>query len=238
MAVMVDGRRAGCASIDEDGQLLHFFVGSDFDHLASECFQAVLDDRGPTSIVASTVDPGMMSVTLNHWGTARQNEIQSTSGSVTPVALMYHHKNPPAGASLPGLEHAYESSHHTVVDFMEEETGAPRPWLEGYVAERIDRRELYLHHVDGQIAGAGERRLDRRARGHAHLGIVVATAHRRQGLGSQLMNTLVEFCVRDTLTPLCSTEPDNHGAQKLIRQAGFRSSHRIFSFTIDSTAPV
>ena len=68
--------------------------------------------------------------------------------------------------------------------------------------------------------------------GYAHLGLVVGVAQRSRGLGTKLMNALVERCERNARTPLCSTEPGNHAARKLIRRAGFRTRHRIFRLDI------
>lgn len=211
---------AGCASIDPAGELHRFFIRSEFDDRADDCFQAFLNEHDVTAANVATVDPGLLSTVLPHCGGA------------CPVALVYRWESAPEGDSLPGLRQAIETDREAAIGFMGPATGAPEPWLGGYLTERIARRELFLFEDNGQIAGSGERRFDRHAPGHAHLGIVVGQQHRGQGLGSRLMNTLVERCLRETLTPLCSTEPGNHAAQVLIRRAGFRQRHRIFRLTL------
>lgn len=219
LGIELDGGLAGCASVDDAGRLQHLFVRSDFEDRAAACLSAIVDARDVRSVVASTVDPGALSIALSH----------CQGGSA--VALMYHHQERPDPASSLDLHRATKADHRAAVEFMVDGTGAPRSWTDGYLAERIELGELQLHVVDGEILGAGELRIDRRAPGYAQLGLVVGADRRSRGLGSQIMSTLVEVCDRDGLIPLCSTEPDNHAAQKVIRRAGFRSRHRVFELT-------
>lgn len=223
LGLMIDGTTAGCASIDEDGVLQHLFVRSEFDHRGEQLLQAVLDDRGPTAITVATVDPGLLSLAVPR------------AASITPVSLMYHHEQTPLGPFLGPLHRAGNADHDDAVDFMERAAGGPRDWVTSYLGRRIERGELYLHRVDGRIAAAGERRLDERTLAHAQLGIVVDPERRGQGLGSQLMGTLVTMSDDDGLIALCSTDPDNHPARRAIRRAGFRSRHRVFRLDPDST---
>jgi GNAT superfamily N-acetyltransferase len=207
--VIGDGPAAGCASIDPEGDLHRFFVRNEFDDQVDRCFEALVEQRGVDTVVVATADPGLLSVAVPR------------CRSASTVALVYQHETAPEGGSLSDFRHAVEADHEAAVAFTGSATGAPEQWLEGYVAERIDRRELFLHEDHGQITGIGERRIDQRSPGHAHLGMIVGLSHRCQGLGLLLMNTLVGLCQRDALTPLCSTEPGNHAAQKVIRRAGF-----------------
>ncbi len=222
--VIGDGPAVGCASIDQAGELHRFFVRSEFDDRADRCFRALIEQRGINTVVVATADPGLLSVAVPR------------CRSANTVAFVYQHETGPEGGSLSDLRRGVDTDHDAAVAFTRSATEAPAQWLDGYVAERIDRNELFLHEDNGQIVGIGERRIDRRSPGHGHLGIIVGLSHRNQGLGSLLMNTLVGLCERDTLTPLCSTEPDNHAAQKVIRRAGFRSRHRIFRMNLTPTA--
>ncbi len=112
--------------------------------------------------------------------------------------------------------------------FYQAETGAPDAFLTSYLAERIDLHELYLVEADGGIAATGECRVDTRAPGNAHLGLVVGTELRGQGMGGRLMHTLTKVCKDQDMVPRCSTEPTNVAAQKVIRRAGFRNRHQVF----------
>ncbi|MGI9596859.1 MAG: GNAT family N-acetyltransferase [Acidimicrobiales bacterium] len=220
LAIQLDGEVVGCASIDDDRRLQHFFVRTeldgDGDDLASRCFRAVVDDRGVGAVMASTVDPGFLSIGLSHCDVEE------------PVALMYRHEVKSEGGLLPDLQPAGDADQGPAVEFMADGTGDADPWLEGYLAERIERGELLLHRVEGRIVGVGERRLDTRFPGFAHLGMVVGESHRGRGIGALILNTLVDLCDRESLTPLCSTEPGNSAARIVIHRAGFRSRHRVF----------
>lgn len=220
LAIVRDDQVVGCASIDEARELHRFFVRREFDDLAEDCFEALVEQRGVLTVALSTTDPGLLSSALPR------------SRGISTVALVYQHETTPDGGSLSGLRNALEADLDSAVDFMISAAGAPEPWIRGYIAERIERGELVLHHEGSEIAGAGERRIDLRSPGHAHLGIVVGISHRNRGLGSLLMNTLVDECKRHALEPLCSTEPANLAAQKAIRRAGFRSRHRVFRISL------
>lgn len=220
VAIMVGDELAGCASIDQSGALHRFFVRCEFDHRADDLFHALVEHRSIDTAFVATVDPGLLSVA-----------VPRTQASTT-VALIYRRCAAPTGGSLDGLRHGAEADHGAVVAFMISATGAPQPWLDGYIAERIGRGELFIYEDGGRIGGVGECREDRRASGNAHLGLVIGVPQRSRGLGTKLMNALVERCERNARTPLCSTEPGNHAARKLIRRAGFRTRHRIFRLDI------
>ena len=49
------------------------------------------------------------------------------------------------------------------------------------------------------------------------------------------MHTLAVIADGKGLSALCSTEPTNIAAQRVIHRAGFRSGHRVFH--VDMTAP-
>ncbi len=60
------------------------------------------------------------------------------------------------------------------------------------------------------------------------MGLIVGRGRRGKGLGSRLMHALVLECQRRKLKPLCSTEPENLAARRVILKAGFRARHRLF----------
>jgi ribosomal protein S18 acetylase RimI-like enzyme len=171
---------------------------------------------GIQSVVVSTVEPALLSLSIAHMQRA------------DVVALMYQHFSIPVGPSLSDLRTATSLDLEDAIAFVGAATQGPEDFLRWYVAERIERRELYLHVMGGEIAASGECRVDERVSGYAHLGLVVGRKYRSRGMGTQMMNALVKDCSRRQLKPLCSTEPDNKAARHLIKQAGFCSRHRVF----------
>lgn len=215
-ALMLGDQLMGRFSVDQDNQLHAFYVRDDHEAIATDLFLRVLDEIDISAAMASTVDPVFLSLSLAAGGRAR------------PVALMYDHTTQPEGDETVELRVATAADHGAAVVFDHGATGSPEAFLVPYVAERIDRGELYLVEAKGKIVATGECRVDVRAPGNAHLGLVVGAEQRGQGIGTRLMHTLTELCTLRDLTPRCSTEPANVAAQKVIRRAGFRNRHRVF----------
>lgn len=217
-------RLVGRFSVDEDGQLHGFYVGDEFEEIAPELFVRVVNELNISAAMASTVDPRFLSLSLAAGGAAR------------PVAVMYDHIAPPERDETVEVRLATSADHVAAVAFYRSETGSPEAFLTSYLAERIELRELYLVEADRAIAAVGECRVDSRAPGNAHLGLVVGTERRGQGLGGRLMHTLAEICRGHGMAPRCSTEPSNKAAQAVIRRAGFRNRHHTFAVDMASAA--
>jgi RimJ/RimL family protein N-acetyltransferase len=222
-ALVVEGEVAGCCSIDDVHELHVLHVRSDFEERAAELFAHVVEHAEIVAALPSTVDPAFLSLSL------------AAGVRAEPVALMFEHVIESSSSGRVDLRLATATDHAAAVAFDRAATDSSEAFLDPFLAERIDRHELYVVESDGEIVATGECRVDQRARGHAHLGVVVGSDRRCHGLGTGLMHALVDVCrVRD-LEPLCSTEPDNLAAQRVIRRAGFRSRHRVFRVMMTNT---
>lgn len=219
-AVFDDDTPIGSVSVEDDGTLHRFFVRPGFEHRSAEVLAAVEATRRITSMIVSTADPVALSTSLPR------------VSSATTEALLYTHEEAPTGTTLEHVALAVEADHDRACVFVERATGGPSDFIVPYQRERIERRELVLYEVDGEIVSIGECRLDPHTAGYAHLGIIVGVAHRGNGLGGAMMNTLVKMCEREGLTPLCSTTVENIAAQTVIRRAGFRSRHSVLRLHI------
>lgn len=223
-ALVVNQEVVGCCSIDADNRLHAFHVTGDAQELAPAILDHVVHELNISSAMPSTVDPGFLSLCLTAGGRAES------------VGLMYEHIADPLDTRTVDVRPASSDDHHAAVAFYEAETGSPREFQEGYLAERISRGELHLVvDTDGRITATGECRIDLRTDKHAHLGLVVGADSRNQGVGSRLIHTLAELAHAEDLLPLCSTEPTNRAAQRVIHRAGFRTRHRVFQVAM--TAP-
>lgn len=223
-ALMLEGQLIGSAAVDADGALHHFFVRRGFEELSNDLFDVLRSMRPINELIVSTTDSGALSTLL------------PAALDTTPVALLYTHETESTGHELGSLRPATETDHQGATSLVTAATGGPAGFVGPYLAERIDRQELMIHESDGEMVATGERRLDQHSIGCAHLGMVVAADWRGRGLGGGMMNSLVSMCREEQLTPLCSTEPDNLAAQRVIRQAGFRSRHTIFRSTLRPAA--
>ncbi len=214
----VDGHIVGCCAIDDERGLHAFYAEPEIGHLAEDLLALVIAEGAISAALVSTVDPAYLSLALTVAGDVE----------VEPVAIMYEHD---AASETGGLDVrlAVPDDHGPAAAFCEAATGSGGPFLDGFLAERIELGELYLaENEGGRIVATGECRIDTRVDGYAHLGLIVAAEARNQGLGSRLMGTLAALAEADGLLPLCSTEPTNPAAQRVIHRAGFRSRHRVF----------
>ena len=219
-ALTLGEKLVGRFSVDDESQLHGFFVTDEFEALATELFMRVVAEMSISAAMASTVDPRFLSLSLAAGGVAR------------PVALMYEHTAPPEPGETVDVRRADRVDLSPAVAFYQAETDSRPRFLTSFLAERIDRQELYLVEADGKIVATGECRADDRAPGNAHLGLVVGSELRGQGIGSRLMHTLTEICKGEDTEPRCSTEPTNIAAQRVIRRAGYRSRHHVFEIAM------
>jgi GNAT superfamily N-acetyltransferase len=214
-ALEVGDELAGSCCVDDEKQLLRFYVQPRFRHRSTDLLRLALEELGVARMIVATVDPGYLSPALD------------LATSVEPHALLFAHVAEPEVPGLDDLVPAELNDHARIVDFQEAAIGAPRAFLEGYVRERLDRRELLLHRDGSRIVCTGELRRDRQQPDVAQLGLIVHAGERGKGVGSRLMTSLVALGREEGLTPWCSTEVTNVGARRAIERAGFRADHRI-----------
>lgn len=217
------GRLAGRFSVDEEQRLHGFYVSDDFEAMSAGLLSRVVTELDVSAAMTSTVDPVFLSLCLTAGGTAE------------PTGLVYHHVADPTVTELVEVRTAVAADHAAAVTFCRAELEAPEAFLNAYLGERIDRGELHLVEVAEMIVASGECRVDRRAPGNAHLGLVVGAELRGKGLGARLMHTLTGIALEQGLTPRCSTEPANLAAQTVIRHAGFRTRHQVFRVTLPAS---
>lgn len=215
-ALFVRGEVAGCCAVNDERELLFFYLHAAFEDVAEAIFDALVKRLGIVAACPSTVDPAFLSLSL------------CAGHGAEPKALQFQHVVEPSATALSGLRFAQAVDHSAAIAFVESAVDLPRSFLEPYLSERIEKRQLLLHEVGNEIVATGECRNDERQSGYAHLGLIVGRRQRSKGLGSRLMHALVLECRRRRLKPLCSTEPENLAARYVIQKAGFRARHRVF----------
>ena len=217
LALLADGEPVGYGALNAESELLAFYLQPEFRHVGPYMLKFLITHLELTAGIVSTIDPLSLSLCLE------------AGHSPETRALMYEHVlEPRPGVAPLELRVATAADLEAAIAFDEAAIGAPRSFLEPYLGARIENGELLLCERDGAIIASGECRVDTRAPGHVHLGMIVGREHRGTGLGRRMMHTLVDECRARNLKPLCSTEPDNVPAQRAIESAGFRSQHRVF----------
>lgn len=211
------GEPIGFFTVNDEGELYRFHVRSALEHQTGAFFRYVLTERSISAALPATLDPAFTSLSM-----------ELAQGVEVKALLFQLVADPePVRAPLATIRRAEKPDFEASVAFERAAIGAPLGFLRPYLTTRIDAGELLLHEVDGMIVGVGELRRDGTNPGYAHLGVVVGETQRGQGLGSAIMRYLVEEAERHQLKPLCSTEPTNPAARRIIERAGLRARHRV-----------
>ncbi len=212
--------RAGYICVNEQGQLLQFYVEGRFESFTPEFFAGVIARDEVDGAIVSTADPLFLGLCLDAHKQVR----------VHTFLYRDHHR----GES--GFKNAAEASLDVVQadelaevaelqrDSLDQDPG---DWLIGYLENLIARRELYALRVGGEIVGTGEARVSDSQPPFVDLGVITMRRHRRQGVATDILWRLKQICKDRELVPICSTTSENLGAQRAIAQAGFISRHRI-----------
>lgn len=214
-ALLVGEEVVGSCCRDEEGQLLRFYVLPRFQQHATDLLRLALKELEVERMMVCTLDPGYLCPALD------------VASSVEPHTLLFAPATEPEGPGLDDLDLAQPGDHQRIVDFQAEEVGAPRDFLEHYVRERLERREMLLFEEGSELLCVGELRRDRQQAGIAQLGLIVRGQERGKGIGSRMLSSLVTRSREQGLTPHCSTEVTNLGACRAIERAGFRADHRV-----------
>lgn len=213
----------GYCCINGDGYMLQFYLSDDAKTDAKEFFTLIAEQNSSVigavnGAFVSTAEPKYLSLSLDN------------SSAVTVNALMYKQKetSKQSNATEFELKLAEPEQLDQFVEFAATTIGAPEQWLLGYFGNLISRKELFGYWNEGELLATGECRLfDEYQAEYADLGMIVAQSQRGKGIATQVLNWLVNSANQRGLTPICSTESSNVGAQKAIKRAGLSSSNRI-----------
>ena len=114
-----------------------------------------------------------------------------------------------------------------LVNFYHGSMDAPKEWLNSYLGNLNNKRELFVLEEGPEILGVCEVRRSESDSSIANIGMVVSTQHRRKGLGTYLLSKAKEIAISWDKQPICSCEKDNIGSLKSIQRSGFRSIHQM-----------
>ncbi len=214
------GKRAGYFCVDDDGQLLQFYLEEPFEQHAAEFFAAVVARDEVEGAMVSTADPLFLGLCLDLHQQVRVH---------TYLYQDHHHgESAFAEAAEASLDVVEAGELATIVelqrDSLDQDLG---DWLVGYLENLIARRELYALRLGGEIAGTGEARVSDSQPPFVDLGVITMRRHRGRGVASHVLWRLKQLCYDRELVPICSTTVDNVAARRAIARAGFVSRHRI-----------
>ncbi|MEM6804294.1 MAG: GNAT family N-acetyltransferase [Bacteroidota bacterium] len=206
----------GYACVDDEKQLIQFFLKQDYLSLGESIFTHFLQHTAVIKGIVGTNNPTYLSLAL---ATSKKIKLHSyLFRDHLPVSL-----EEKAGTLLQCQAEELEK----IVQFYIESIGASRDWLLDYVGERIAKKEIYsLEHHAG-IIGTCEVRNSPSSAQVVDIGMAVAPSYRRQGYGSYLLHQAKLIALTSGKTPICSCERENTGSFKAINHAGFRSLYQL-----------
>lgn len=209
----------GYYCIDDDEQLLQFYVDDRCRVFAAEAFDAALERDQPQGAVVSTAEAEYLSFCFDRFDAFEVN------------ALMYQHQYAAKSEQVPLVSLGDEQLDEAVV-FAHATLGAPKAWLRGYYAGLISRGELYALRESATLVGLGESRgFQGLQPGYADLGVIIGREHRGRSLATRVLCSLVSLNEQRGLKSMCSTESSNLAARKAIGRAGFTACNRIIRFS-------
>lgn len=90
---------------------------------------------------------------------------------------------------------------------------------------------LFVLEKDGEMIGCGIGKPVVEKRPDIDIGMLVASAHRRNGFGAHIISFLKHRYLEQGLRPICGCSIDNTGSQRALRNAGFVSEHRLMEIS-------
>lgn len=222
-----DDRLVGFCCVNEDEYLLQFFLCTEYQARSTEVFGTLLENNNsPVGHVqgafVSTAEPQFLSLCLDSFSAFVVN------------ALMYRrNKSSSVGSHAIELKLVEMEQLEETIRFVKTSVNVQEQWLTGYLTHLIHRQEVFGYWQDGRLLATGESRgYDEYQQDYADLGVIVTESERGKGLATRVLKQLVAITEAKDLTPICSTEKANIGAQKAIGRAGFFAANRIIQFDI------
>ena len=97
----------------------------------------------------------------------------------------------------------------------------------GDIRTHIENRELFLTLSEGKCVGFGIIEKSRLIDGVASIGMFVIEQFRQQGIGTAIINLLMDKCTRRGLRPIAGCWDYNHLSKKTLERAGLFSQTRL-----------
>jgi RimJ/RimL family protein N-acetyltransferase len=99
------------------------------------------------------------------------------------------------------------------------------------ISSYIEYGGLFIYGIPGApAAGCGIFKRIVPGQSFVDLGMVVAQAHRRKGLGSYIVSRLKDDCIRAGYRPVCGCAIENTASIGALERAGFRCTHSLIEF--------
>ena len=215
-SIYVDTKMIGYASIGEENQLLQFYITPKCQERAKVIFRDFIDRMNIKNGLVGTNNLNFLSTAINF---VKELNVH------TCLFRDSYGVNIEAKGGV--LRECQVSDLEKIVNFCHYSMGAPKDWLQGYIGELVNNKEIYFFEKEGAIIGTCEVRKSNSAKGFADIGMVVSPDFRLQGYGTYLLNRARPIALEGGNIPICSCEKDNIGSLKSIHNCGFTSNYQL-----------
>ena len=211
----------GYCAVNAEHQLLQVAVDTADD--ARQIFSEMVASLEVTGAILASFEMHALALAMDH------------QKSISVNAFMYHL---PPGVQLEAANFAADTIFKPVgcddlaaaISFAVSTLGMNERWLEGYLGDLVQKKQLYALWRGADIIATGECRVSESQKPYADVGMVVGQTFRGQGIATNVLRALNQICADKGLKAICSTERDNISAQKAIANAGFVCHHRMLDF--------
>ncbi len=204
-------------AIVTDEAIVEFHVRGAEQHSLSEHFGAVLAEAGAHRALCKSFDAHMMTAAT------------SWPAITTTAGFLFRDIGPTNCAGSPELRpRVAEVADADLVWKIHDGFFEDREEIQRYTASN----NLYLYETSsGELVGCGI--LTRVIAGTAavDIGMVVASAHRRMGIGASIASHLKNLVVARGDRPICGCSAENQNSRRALENAGFVMTHHLVEFT-------
>ena len=218
--ILLDKNIIGYASIDEDNQLLQFYVTSKYLPKGENIFKAFIIENKIQSGIVGTNNLVYLSMALNNVKTLKVH------------TCLFRNFHKVVIAEKEGILKVCQNEDlNRIVDFCHFSLGAPKEWLVSYIGELILKKEIFSFEKNNKIIGTCEVRRSTTSPNFADIGMVVSPDFRKLGYGTFLLHKAKTMALEWGKIPICSCEKNNIGSLKAIQNCGFVSMHQLLAVT-------
>jgi GNAT superfamily N-acetyltransferase len=225
--ISVDGVRAGYYCLNDEGQMVAFYLSPEFADHGKDALGWVIERHKVPAAFAGSNDPYFHSLCVDMAKNVKVHtllfeDVVDSQGSVKQQdGLSFEAAGEEDFQSV--LEHYVSASG----SFDTESVDAGFEGLKGYVRSVMNDHRIFLLKDGSELLATSECRISKTQKPYADVGMIVAEDHRRKGLGSYILAKTREFCRDRDVMPICSCEEGNIGSRKAILNAGFVSTNHI-----------
>ena len=218
--IVKENEMIGYAAIDENHQLLQFYLLPKYLPKGAAIFKTFIDELKINTGIVGTNNPDYLSIALNF-----VKELK------VPTYLFRNTFEVTIEEKEDLLKACQAKDIEKIVHFCHYSTGAPKDWLVGYIGGLVEKKEIFSLENNEEIIGTCEVRKSTTAPAFADIGMIVSPDYRQKGYGTYLLNTAKNIALKWGKIPICSCEKDNVGSLKAITNCGFVSRYQLLSIT-------